>query len=124
VLTEQAHDLGLVLAGETPVQHPADEPAEDQVGGVAEDPGAERGQGDAADRQHQHGDRLVLLRADPPDQPLRGRLEVARLLADHAAAERPTAVSGAGLDTLGLLQLTVLAHAASSAESWEATISW
>ena len=62
------------------------------------------------------------------------RAEVVGLLADHAAAERAAARAGAGLDPLGLLQLAgrcgpcrrrcVGAHAASSALSWDATISW
>jgi hypothetical protein len=105
----------------------AEDAGEDQVGGTAEDAWAERHQADALRRERDDGDRLGALGRHPAHEPLRGRDEVAGLLTDHATPERATPGSRTRLDALGLLQLRrlLVTHAAaSSALSWDATISW
>src|SRR4029079_3707965 len=102
----------------------------DQVGRPAQDPRADRHQRDADDREQQDQEDLEPLRPQLPDQPLRGRGERAGLLTDHAAAHGATTRAGTLGDPLGLPELAGLGgglgvgHAASSAESWDAPISW
>ena len=84
-----------LVLGDPVGQLPAEEAGEDQVGGVPEQPRAERHQRDAADREQHDGDRLASRSgAIRPQQPLGRRAEVHRLLADHAAAHRAAAGTG------------------------------
>jgi hypothetical protein len=110
------------------------------VGGVAEDAGADDGERHADDGEHEDGDHAPPFALHPAHEPTDDVAEVLRALDGHADAE-----AGAGVDRdaltrrrdLFLLALAALAvrrravparsvggHAASSARNCDSTISW
>ena len=128
-----------LLGGEPGRQLAADHAGEDQVGGVAEDLGA-----DDVERHADHAERdddgdAEPVRPEQPGEPFGRRPEVRRLLGGHAGAHpgRAVAAPGVGHAAGGLAGLGVLlglaaggargrgggGHAAASADSCDSTIS-
>ena len=128
-----------LLGGEPGRQLAADHAGEDQVGGVAEDLGA-----DDVERHADHAERdddgdAEPVRHEQPGEPFGRRPEVRRLLGGHAGADpgRAVAAPGVGHAAGGLAGLGVLlglaaggargrgggGHAAASADSCDSTIS-
>ena len=107
--------LDRLVLGEAGRQLPSDHAVEQQVGGMAEDPGADDTDGDAEDRQRHDGDGESALRGQPFDQPQRRTLEIARALgrlpapwrAVRRATVRSRLLPGAGAHRLGVGELGV-----------------
>jgi hypothetical protein len=131
--TQLLDDLGL---GRTGRQHLGDRALEDDVRGVAEQARAEHGEHHARHAQEHHEQHAHAMRAETREQALGRWAERHRLLDGHPhAAERSAAARAAARDRrpggrgdsagLGLRLLAIgrLAHAASSAASWDSTIS-
>ncbi len=109
-----------LLAGDSGRQLPADGAGEDQVGGAAQDLGADGRQRHAHDSGQDDEGHPDPLGGQPPQEPPGRGAEVHRPLADQA----PHTVAGAHLplDPLGFLHPPGRAHDASTL-SWESTIS-
>ena len=126
---QRAMQLGVVDAGGVA------EAGDDDVGGLAEDLRPQHEQRHRHDREGQHEDRAGAFGSHLRDQPGRGAAEVLALLGGHAGRREPRREGRARLGRLQLLGLVLgiedrttavregIAHAASSADICEATIS-
>ena len=108
---------------------------DDDVGGIAEDPRPDDGEGDADEREQQHRGDPQPFRCHAVQQPPDDIAEVLRPLDRHPDAEAGTRVHRDALARLrNLLLLALLpvgrgaaavrGHATSSTTNWDSTISW